>query len=167
MISAVEEDKPEKSKSLIKREMIALQALGGELVQLSDKSLNQLPLSQPVRVAIALAKKLKMQALRRQVKHIGKLLRDENIEAVQSALARLRNPEVQDVQSFHEVEAWRDGLLAEDAGVLEELAGRFPALDRQHVRQLVRNAAKEHAMNKPTRSARALFQYLKELSSPS
>jgi ribosome-associated protein len=50
---------------------------------------------------------------------------------------------------------------------MNEIARRFPSADRQHARQLVRNALRERAQNKPPKSARALFQYLSELNSAS
>lgn len=152
-----------KSKSQIKREFLALQALGRELVELPGKTLHQLPLSESLREAILGARQLKMEALRRQLKHIGKLLRDEDIEAIQIALENLRKPHGMEVKTFHEIENWRDALLAGDDKLLEELCERFAKLDRQHIRQLVRNAKKEQAANKPPKSARVLFRHLKEL----
>ncbi|HEX7026867.1 MAG TPA: ribosome biogenesis factor YjgA, partial [Gammaproteobacteria bacterium] len=74
----------------------------------------------------------------------------------------LLQPYREQVQAFHETEQWRDKLIAGDEALLNELVGLFNA-DRQHLRQLVRNAQKEQAQNKPPRSARILFQYLMEL----
>ena len=38
-----------------------------------------------------------------------------------------------------------------------------PDLDRQHLRQLVRNAIRERDQEKPPKSARALYRYLRDL----
>ncbi len=153
-----------KSKSQVKRELLALHDLGRDLVSLSTKALQQVPLADETRDAIFEAKPLKMEALRRQLKHIGKLMRDEDADAIHAALNKLRQPHKKEVSEFHEVETWRDLLLAGDDAVLAELAGRFPDLDRQHLRQLVRNTKKEQTLNKPPKSARVLFKYLKGLS---
>ena len=65
--------------------------------------------------------------------------------------------------AFHRLEQWRDQLLAGDNAVLDTLLNEFDVVDFQYLRQLVRNAAKEKKNNKPPKSARLLFQYLKEL----
>lgn len=153
-----------KSKSQVKRDLQELRDLGQELVGLSKKGLVSLPLTEDLLSAVLEAKYLKMEALRRQLKHIGKLMRDEDADAIRDALAKLRRPHEKEVTDFHETETWRDKLLAGDDSVLVELGERFPDLERQHVRQLVRNAKKEVAMTKPPKSARALFRYLKEIS---
>jgi len=158
------EDTPEKSKSQVKRELIALQQLGKELMQLSAGALQQIPLSDKTREAIVHARQLRMGALARQLKHIGKLMRDEDSAAIHEALAGLGQPHQQQVDQFHRVEVWRDGLLAGEDGLFEQLCSRYPELDRQHVHQLVRESKKEHVLNKPPKSARALFRYLNELT---
>ena len=57
-----------------------------------------------------------------------------------------------------------DALVEGDETVLEEIISNYPGVDRQHLRQLVRNAAKEQQANKPPKSSRQLFQYLKSLT---
>ncbi|MFT7459848.1 MAG: ribosome-associated protein, partial [Planctomycetota bacterium] len=73
------QENKKKSKSQIKREFLVLQDLGRKLVELPGNALHQLPLSESIREAILLARQLKMEALSRQLKHIGKLIRDEDI----------------------------------------------------------------------------------------
>lgn len=158
------EEDQQKSKSQVKRELLALHDLGRELVSLPGKALRQIPISEAMREAISEAKHLKMEALRRQLKHIGKLIRDEDAEAIRVALATLNKPHEEEVTIFHDVESWRDRLLAGDDAVLVELSQRFAELDRQHLGQLVRNAKKEAALAKPPKSSRALFRYLKGLT---
>ena len=46
---------------------------------------------------------------------------------------------------------------------IERLLTEFPSADRQYLRQLIRNAKKEIQGNKPPKSARSLFKYLREL----
>lgn len=152
----------EKSKSQVKRELHALQDLGKQLIELSPKQLQAMPLSEPLREAVLQAKSFSRRALQRQLKYIGGLMPHEDVDAIYRALDGLLRPHRQQVQAFHETEQWRDKLIAGDEALLNELVDRFNA-DRQHLRQLVRNAQKEQAQNKPPRSARVLFQYLTEL----
>jgi len=67
-------------------------------------------------------------------------------------------------RDFHRLEAWRDRLLAEGDAALPELLAEFPGADRQQLRQLIRNAHRERAAQKPPRAARLLFRYLRELA---
>jgi ribosome-associated protein len=159
----LEEETIEVSKSQLKRELLALQDLGRELVALSAKDLQHLPLSEDLLEALTEARKLKMSALARKIKHIGKLLRDEDADAIRDALAKLRQPHVESVQAFHEVEQWRDSLLSGNMDLVNELCQRYPELDRQRLGQLVRNAKKEASLQKPPKSARVLFRYLKDV----
>ncbi|MCW8884628.1 MAG: DUF615 domain-containing protein, partial [Motiliproteus sp.] len=43
----------------------------------------------------------------------------------------------------------------------------YPSGDRQHLRQLVRNAVKEAQQNKPPAASRKLFKYIRELDEQS
>jgi len=152
-----------KSKSLIKREMQALRDLGKELIALPVTSLKKILTNDVLRAAVLAAKGFKREALRRQIQHIGVLLREENVDSIRQTLERLSQPHREDVLALHEVERWRDALISGDKNLLEELANRFGSLDFQYVRQLIRNAQKEQERVKPPKSARALFRYLSDL----
>jgi ribosome-associated protein len=152
-----------KSKSQVKREMQALRDLGKELVELPAGELAKFGLSESLLDAIVLAQNSKREALRRQLQHIGKLLRDEDETAIRQTMDQISQPKKDEVKAFHELEQWRDRLITGDDEVINRLVSRFPDADRQHLRQLVRNARKERMMEKPPRYSRLLFQYLKEL----
>ena len=53
------------------------------------------------------------------------------------------------VRRFHELEQWRERLISEGSEALNERLEAFPGADRQHLRQLIRNALREHAAGKP------------------
>lgn len=161
--SANDAPKERKNKALEKREMLALRLLGERLVALGNSELDAMPLPQPLRAAVGAAKKYKRSALKRQYKYIEGLMRDVDADAIRQALDEAARPHREAVQSFHEVEQWRDRLLAGDEALLDELLSRFENADRQRLRQLVRNARKEREINKPPKSARLLFGYLSEL----
>ncbi len=158
------EERP-KSKSQIKREMHELQVLGKQLVELPPKQLVNIPISDKLRDAIISARFLKRGAIRRQLQYIGSLMPKEDETSIRTMLHKLQQPHKGEVKVFHEVEQWRDELLHGDQALLDELTNRFINFDRQHVRQLIRNAKKEQEKNKPPKSARLLFKYLTEMQS--
>jgi len=79
------------SKSARKREYIALQKLGEELIELKASDLDRLPLDDNIRDAVSEAKEMKAHgALRRQKQYIGKLMRHIDPEPIRSEMAKLR-----------------------------------------------------------------------------
>jgi ribosome-associated protein len=155
----------EKSKSQIKREMCALQDLGEQLVRLSRGQLEQAELPQELREAVLFASSLeKHEAHRRQLQYIGVIMREIDPEPIRQSLAMIERQHKVETQAFHELEMWRDRLIEGSDALAEELLEQFPEADRQRIRQLVRNAHKEHKDNKPSKAARTLFHYLQELA---
>ena len=152
-----------KSKSQIKREMQALRDLGKQLVDLPVAELNKIDLPEPLYDAIILAHGIKREALRRQLQHIGKLLREVDAAEIEQKLRHISQPQRDEVKIFHEIEQWRDRLISGNDELINQFVGRFPDADRQQLRTLVRNARKESQHNKPPKSSRLLFRYLKEL----
>ena len=161
-VDELQEDLP-KSKSQIKREMHELQELGKELVELPAKQLVDIPLSEKARDAIVAARSFKHGAIRRQLQYIGCLMPKEDEDAIRTMLHKLQQPHKDEVRAFHQIEQWRDKLLQDDQDLLNELANKFENFDRQHIRQLIRNAKKEQELNKPPKSSRLLFKYLTEI----
>ena len=150
------------SKSEIKRDAEVLKKLGVELVNLSKNEISKIPLDEDLLYAIELAQKIKKEGYRRQIQYIGKLLRNRDIEPITQALDKLKNRHNQQVAMFHRLEKLRDELI--ETGDAESIMELFPTADRQQLRTLSRSAKKELAANKPPKTARQIFQYLKELS---
>ncbi len=79
------------SKSARKREYIALQKLGEELILLKQSNLDSLPLDDNLREAVMEAQQIKAHgALRRQKQYIGKLMRHIDPEPLRAEMAKLR-----------------------------------------------------------------------------
>ncbi|MCV9879750.1 ribosome biogenesis factor YjgA [Brenneria izbisi] len=152
------------SKSEIKRDAEALKALGAELVELGKNALEKIPLDDDLRAAIELAQRIKKEGRRRQLQLIGKLLRARDPDPIQAALDKLKNRHNQQVVLFHKLELLRDRLVTEGDDAIPDILALYPHADRQQLRSLVRNAQKEQAANKPPKSTRQIFQYLRELS---
>lgn len=151
------------SKSQIKRDLDALKDLGRELIALPAAELAKLPLDERVYEAVLKAQPLSKGALKRQTGFIGRLIADTDHQAIRTALAEMRQPHLQATQQFHQLENWRDRLLADDDTVMAELRDQFTDLDSQHLRQLVRNAQKEAKAAQPPKSARLIYKYLQQL----
>lgn len=151
------------SKSQLKRESHALTDLGKELVELHQNKLDKIPLDEKLQDAIALVHRVKARGGRkRQLQYIGKLLRTADIEPILAAMDGLKLEDAQENARLHRLEQWRDRLLEEGDTALSELLSQYPDADRQHLRQLLRNAQKEQSQNKPPKSARELFKYLRD-----
>lgn len=161
---ADEDDFPEPpSKSSRKREMQALQDLGEQLVALSPERLKKVPLPETLYEAIRAAQGFKMEARRRQLQYIGKLMRKIDAEPVRQAVADFKLGRAQDSLTLHESEAWRERLLAQDEA-LQDFIGQHPGVDVQQLRSLVRAARKDASVAPEQRSGRAfreLFQFIK------
>ncbi len=153
----------EKSKTQIKREKEALKALGQRLLLLSEKALEEVPVSDNLLEALLEAKRMKRSALQRQMRFIAGLLENEDVPAIENALDKIAQPHQQEARVFKQLEAWRDRLMGGDEQLQQELCEQFALLDRQYLRQLLRNAHKEREQNKPPKSARLLFKYLRGL----
>ncbi len=157
------DDEAGPSKSAVKRELAAVQALALELIGLGGDALERLPLSETTRAALLAAGRLERRARQRQLRYASAQLAREDYRAVATALAALKRPHTDEVRHFHSVERWRDALLAGDSAVIDELGKRYIGLDRQQLMQLVRKAQAEQRAGRAPVAARQLFRYLAAL----
>lgn len=161
-----EHDQELPSKSQRKRDAKALQQLGAELVALKPSQLDQFQLPDDLREAIDLARRIREKTGRkRQLLFIGKLLRNLDAEPLQRQLDGLRLQDRESAARLHRLEHWRERLIDEGDEALAELLDEYPDADRQHLRQLTRNARQERDRNQAPKSARLLFRYLRDLDS--
>ena len=152
-----------KSKSQVKRDMHALQALGERIVDMNEKQLAKIPLSEEMLDAIYIARKMPpKEARRRQIQYIGRLMREGNHEEIQAAVDKMQNHSDQYIHRQHQIERYRDLLIEGDKNALQQLVSNCPGIDVQQLRQLVRSAQKEKEDNKPAANARKLFAFIRE-----
>jgi ribosome-associated protein len=149
------------SKTQQKKRMLALQDLGAELIALNEEQLASMALPDNLREAIAAAKRITtFEARRRQLQYIGKLMRRVDPEPIRARLDVWKASSREHTARLHRIERWRERLLAEEPA-LEEFIGNHPHADAQQLRALVRNTQRERTENKPPRSYRALFQFIR------
>ncbi|MDP2026215.1 ribosome biogenesis factor YjgA [Sulfuriferula sp.] len=153
------------SKSEIKRQMIALQKLGEELVALPDSKLDKLELPEILRDAINAAKRITAHGgLRRQLQYIGRLMRITDAAPIAEQLSAWRGDNAEVNAVFHRMEHLRTRLL-EDDNALTEFISAHPQADAQQLRNLIRNARREAAASQPPKSSRALFKLIRDVLS--
>ena len=155
------------SRGELRREALGVLELAHRLVEQPAARLLQLPMSEDlVALAIAAQRITAQIARKRQVGFLAKKLRredDETLEALRAAMEHDKADSRRDSAALHRVEAVRDRLISEGDSALAELLDEYPNADRQHLRQLARNAREEKLRNKPPHAFRELFRELREL----
>ena len=154
-------DKP--SKTQRKKAVHELQALGEELVALTDDRLSALDLPERLHDAVTEARGIRShEARRRQLQYIGKLMRHVDPAPIRAALEGWRAQSHGPVLAHKRAEAWRRRLL-EDDRALGALLAEHPGADAGRLHSLVLEALHERDANRPPRAYRALYQALRAL----
>ncbi|ALO40812.1 ribosome biogenesis factor YjgA [Pseudoalteromonas phenolica] len=157
------------SKSELKRDAQQYQQLAIDLAAMSNKQREKLPLSDDLVEAMVVADKIraKSEAYRRHINYISKTLRlTDNVADIEAAIELMLNKNNQADVLLNKIETTRTDLINHGDSVINELLEQHPSLERQKLRQLVRQAAKEAKVEKPAKGYKDLFQYLKEVMMP-
>lgn len=149
------EAEPEKeTRGEKKRKAIQLERLGESLVKLSTDKLARVPMPDDLRAAVYEARRIATKTsarggYRRQINFIGRIMRTLDAEPIAASLDKMRIEDAPSAAAFRDAERWRDRLVAEGDGALEELMRAHPNVDATRVRQLLR-----------AKSVRAIFKEL-------
>ena len=155
-----------KSKTQKKKEAHSLQELGEKLLKLSREQIREIDLPEEVLDALNLATTIRShEGLRRQIQFIGSLMRKIDSDPIEQAVEQFEQGNYKKAFEFKEIEQWRDELIAGNNELLEEILENHANADRQQLSQLIRNARKEVENNKPPKSSRVLFKYLRNIRS--
>jgi ribosome-associated protein len=153
------------SKSQRKRDCDALQNISDRLLKLKPDELALIDLPDELKDALHEAQRIRSNsALKRQRQYLGKIMRTCDSDHLENQLNSVIHRNDTNTAQFKKIERWRDRLIENDKQVLGEIIRQHPALDRQHVHNLVRQAAKEASAEKPPAASRKLFKYLREIS---
>jgi ribosome-associated protein len=161
-----DDDRPASpSKTALKAEAHALQALGLELSALGDEQTAAIDMPDALREAIRTYRRTKShEGRRRQLQYVGKLMRGVDPVPLREAVAAATLGSARDTWRLHEAERWRAALIADDTALTRWLA-EHPQADAQHLRSLVRAARRDAAApadgTRQPRSYRELFQALR------
>src|SRR5262245_59729494 len=156
-------DQERPSKGARKRASQELQDLGEELIDLPDALFDALPLPDNLRDAVLAARRFPSHGAQlRQRQYIGKLMRKIDTDEIRSALQSHRQKVNAATRQFQRIEQWRERLLRDPSAVADLLA-TCPRVDGSLVQRLVASATEEAKRGSPPRSARELFNYLREI----
>jgi ribosome-associated protein len=153
-----------KSRTRKKHEDRALQVLGEQLTGLPMAQLETMDLPEDLLTAVCDARKIRSHgAKRRQLRRVGALLRDIDLEPIRTVLENIRLGDYRKALAFQKIESWRDELKAGNTAPIEEIIRTCPDADRQRLMQLVRNAWREAEAGSGVKASRALFRYLRKI----
>jgi|TARA_B100001093_G_C26700582_1_gene958876 ribosome-associated protein len=155
-----------KSKSALKREMVDLQKIGLDLVELPAKKLLKVELPDDLRESIELAKKIKSrEGKRRQIQHIGKIMRSVDVDKILIELKFFDQENLQYNLQKMNIEKKVMRLTSCGDKAIDEILIEFPQIDRKRLRQLTRQMKKETLDAKREIARKKIFTYLMELDS--
>jgi len=158
---------PPPSRSEQRRQALDVLALAGQLLELAPGRLKQLPIPESLHAHIASARRITSHiARKRQLAFVAKQMRREEervLDGIRAALDHGSEAARQDSAFLHRIEHWRERLLAEGDTALAGFLAMYPAAERQHLRQLIRQAQTERQHDKPPRAFRELFQCLRQI----
>ena len=120
------------SKSAKKREFLALQKLGEELIGLTEEQLTSVGLDEGLLDAIVAARSISSHgAMRRQKQLIGKLMRYVDPEPIRATLLTLGKSDQMQKEVFRKAERWRDRIVSEGPAAAAEFTDELgvPAAD--------------------------------------
>jgi ribosome-associated protein len=151
------------SKSQRKRDMAELEDMGEALTGLSEDRIKRMDLPEDLRAAVLEAKRIKsFGARRRQLKYIGKVMRQLDPAPVRAQLDALEGTSRAQTAWTHKIEHWRHRLLSDDAA-LNALVAEYPDANHTQLRTLIENSQREKALGRIPRAYREIFQVLRKL----
>lgn len=160
----LEEDDGYLSRSEKKRRSTAIQKIGEELASYPISAVRSFNLPDFILQEFEeLYTITKHEARRRKMQYIGKMLREIDIEPIRARIEEVQEGKAAQSADFHHLERLRERLIQGDKEVLNAVVEAYPNVDLQKLRQLVRNTKKEMEKQKPLKSSKLLFRYLREL----
>jgi len=155
------------SRSQQRRDALEVLELARRLSLLTPHQLDRLPISDTVRAHIDETRRITSHvAHKRQLHFLAKQMRREDdaaLDVIRDALDADGQAAREEAALLHRAEAWRERLIGEGDAALGALLEAYPQADRQHLRQLARNAHEERLKNKPPHAFRELYRALREL----
>ena len=152
------------NKTQLKKDIAVLFALAEKMSTLTPVQLSRLELPENILKAVLEVSGMPHKGARKSLlKFIAGQLHKIDVDPINEKLARLENRSAHAIREHHIVERWRDRLISGGNEALATLLDEQPEADRQHLRQLIRNAQKEAETNKPPKSSRLIYRYLKQL----
>ncbi len=157
------------SRSQIKQEAQAIKMLAARLVELPDAKLVKLPLSEISLKSLQDFKKMTSHlAKKRHLMYVAKCLRKDDYSDI---LSHLEDEKVKQKKSLKENDSQANenlvaealqGLVESSDSAIESLILDYPSIERQKLRQLLRNLNKAKTESKKQNCQNKLVNYLGE-----
>ncbi|MYE11982.1 MAG: DUF615 domain-containing protein [Gammaproteobacteria bacterium] len=150
------------SKSARKRDAREARRLGEALTELDPARLARIPIGEALSDALEAYRGLSQrEARRRQLQRIGRLMRDEDRDAIAVGLARVTELTPEERGRNRRLERWRERLLTEP-DALTEYVRLHPGTDVQPLRHLIGRTRRARDPAVRADFARRLFRLLRE-----
>ncbi len=155
----------EPSRSQRRRDALGVLELAEKLVAMTASQLKRVPLEESILDAVKDAQRITSHiAHKRQVHFLAKKLRKiEDLDPIRAVVDQPIEERRKETAELHLIEDWRKRLIEEGDDALNQLVAQFPAADRHHLRQLVRQAHLEIKTSRAPSAQRSLFQVVKGL----
>ncbi len=145
-----------------RQESDALAELARVLVDLTPSRLADVPLPDEVRKEIEVCRGFRKGPRIRQLRRISQMLRRLDVDEVREATDDAANKRRRRAERERIYEHWRERLCAEGDEALAELVEQHPSVDRQRLRQLLRQAGRDPESPKAKRARRDVLRVVRE-----
>lgn len=150
------------SKTKLKKNALDIKKFGLELSQYPSSKLKDFPISDTTLTSILDYQKITTNlAKKRQLMYVGKCLRHEDEAEIRQYILEQFNHQIREKKkSESPSSAIIEKLLNGDGEDIEQLLEKYPLLERQILRQLLRNIAKSKVESKKHQAVSKLKNYL-------
>lgn len=151
------------SRTQKKKDALAAQKLGEQLLTLTDEQLEKLDIPDSLQSAVEQARGIKKHgARRRQLQYIGTIMRNLDTQLLKAELEAIFDQGHEHIRRFKQVEHWRDRLAAGGKEQVDELITECPQMDRQTLMKMVQNCQRTGSGSEARKAGRALFRYIRQ-----
>jgi ribosome-associated protein len=154
---------PPPTKSELKRQARAVQALADRLIDAPSDLVAKIDLPEKLADAIAAARRIaRPAALARQRQFVAKLMRGLDLEPIRIALEADAERARHDAARFRRAERWRDRLVADGESAVVAFLAECPVADRTTLERLVASTLSARERGAAAQSGRELFRRIRQ-----
>ncbi len=148
------------NKTALKKEHHQVQQFAESLVKKPTLLKTKAEIPEQIVQQINIARKIKGNAYRRQIKHIANQLIKQGEEFLEFIMSD--DTQINKLKQLSRIEKLRDDLIDGEDNLQNQLISEFPLMERQHLRNLIRQSRREKNKNLPMKTAKSLMHYLRE-----
>ena len=149
------------SKSQKKRELIELRYMVEDLIHHTNRDFRSLGVEEITSAVLLARGTTKTTVMKRQIQYITKLIYKSEPEVLNRFMDLFDQQNVK--KKYQKKLLWRRDLLNKDSETFSLIITNHPSIDRQHLRQLIRNASIEKKRGQDGSACKKLFRFLIEL----